>query len=89
MIKEYHDKLAFLKTVEKDDENFKELERLQKIAFNVETKTLESLVDEGQITNSVLENYMRYAERTQVYRQASLIRRMIVLLRGALLKRKN
>ncbi len=59
MIKEYHDKLAFLKTVEKDDENSKELERLQKIAFNVETKTLESLVDEGQITNSVLEK--RYA----------------------------
>ncbi|EZT64115.1 Na+/H+ antiporter [Staphylococcus aureus C0637] len=88
VIKEYHDKLAFFKTVEKDDENSKELERLQKIAFNVETKTLESLVDEGQITNSVLENYMRYAERTQVYRQASLIRRMIVLLRGALLKRR-
>ena len=88
VIKEYHDKLAFLKTVEKDYENSKELERLQKIAFNVETKTLESLVDEGQITNSVLENYMRYAERTQVYRQASLIRRMIVLLRGALLKRR-
>lgn len=88
VIKEYHDKLAFLKTVEKDDENSKELERLQKIAFNVETKTLEFLVDEGQITNSVLENYMRYAERTQVYRQASLIRRMIVLLRGALLKRR-
>ncbi|MBG1169264.1 sodium:proton antiporter [Staphylococcus aureus] len=88
VIKEYHDKLAFLKTVEKDDENSKELERLQKIAFSVETKTLESLVDEGQITNSVLENYMRYAERTQVYRQASLIRRMIVLLRGALLKRR-
>ncbi|HFE6097083.1 sodium:proton antiporter [Staphylococcus aureus] len=88
VIKEYHDKLAFLKTVEKDDENSKELERLQKIAFNVETKTLGSLVDEGQITNSVLENYMRYAERTQVYRQASLIRRMIVLLRGALLKRR-
>ncbi|EOB0456076.1 cation:proton antiporter [Staphylococcus aureus] len=88
VIKEYHDKLAFLITVEKDDENSKELERLQKIAFNVETKTLESLVDEGQITNSVLENYMRYAERTQVYRQASLIRRMIVLLRGALLKRR-
>ncbi|XAQ05728.1 sodium:proton antiporter [Staphylococcus aureus] len=88
VIKEYHDKLAFLKTVEKDDENSKELERLQKITFNVETKTLESLVDEGQITKSVLENYMRYAERTQVYRQASLIRRMIVLLRGALLKRR-
>ena len=88
VIKEYHDKLAFLKTVEKDDENSKELERLQKIAFNVETKTLEQLVDDGEITDSVLENYMRYAERTQVYRQASLIRRMIVLLRGALLKRR-
>lgn len=88
VIKEYHDKLTFLKTVEKDDENSKELERLQKIAFNVETKTLEQLVDDGSITNSILENYMRYAERTQVYKQASLIRRLIVLFRGALLKRR-
>ncbi|MBF0769233.1 cation:proton antiporter [Staphylococcus warneri] len=88
VIKEYHDKLTFLKTVEKDDENSKELERLQKIAFNVETKTLEHLVDDGSITNSILENYMRYAERTQVYKQASLIRRLIVLFRGALLKRR-
>ena len=88
VIKEYHDKLTFLKTVEKDDENSKELERLQKLAFNVETKTLEELVDKGDITNSVLENYMRYAERTQVYRQASLISRMIVLAKGALLKRR-
>lgn len=88
VIKEYHDKLTFLKSVEKDDENSKELERLQKIAFNVETKTLEQLVDDGDITNSILENYMRYAERTQVYRQASLIRRLIVLFRGMLLKRR-
>lgn len=88
VIKEYHDKLTFLKTVEKDDENSKELERLQKIAFNVETKTLEQLVDDGSITNSILENYMRYAERTQVYKQASLIRRLIVLFRRALLKRR-
>ena len=31
VIKEYHDKLTFLKTVEKEDENSKELERLQKL----------------------------------------------------------
>ena len=54
----------------------------------METKTLEQLVDDGSITNSILENYMRYAERTQVYKQASLIRRLIVLFRGALLKRR-
>lgn len=87
VIKEYHDKLTFLKSVEKDDENSKELERLQRIAFNVETKTLEKLADEGDITESMLENYMRFAERTQVYRQASLIRRIIVGMRGLLLKR--
>ncbi|MBM5939050.1 sodium:proton antiporter [Staphylococcus epidermidis] len=86
VIKDYHDKLTFLKTVEKEDENSKELERLQKIAFNVETKTLEKLVDDGEITESVLENYMRYAERTEVYKQASLLRRIIVGLRGMLLK---
>ena len=88
VIKYYHDKLTFLKTVEKEDENSKELERLQKIAFNVETKTLEKLVDDGEITESVLENYMRYAERTEVYKQASLLRRIIVGLRGMLLKRR-
>ena len=87
-IKEYHDKLTFLKSVEKDDENSKELERLQSLAFKVETKTLERLADDGEITASVLENYMRYAERTQVYRQASLIRRMIVGARAVLLKRR-
>ena len=54
----------------------------------METKTLEQLVDDGSITNSILENYMRYAERTQIYKQASLIRRLIVLFRGALLKRR-
>lgn len=88
VIKDYHDKLTFLKTVEKEDETSKELERLQKIAFNVETKTLEKLVDDGEITESVLENYMRYAERTEVYKQASLLRRIIVGLRGMLLKRR-
>ena len=88
VIKDYHDKLTFLKTVEKEDENSKELERLQKIAFNVETKTLEKLVDDGEITESVLENYMCYAERTEVYKQASLLRRIIVGLRGMLLKRR-
>ena len=36
----------------------------------------------------VLENYMRYAERTQVYKQASLFRRITVALRGMLLKRR-
>ncbi|MCG2464424.1 cation:proton antiporter domain-containing protein [Staphylococcus epidermidis] len=88
VIKDYHDKLTFLKTVEKEDENSKELERLQKIAFNVETKTLEKLVDDGEITESVLENYIRYAERTEVYKQASLLRRIVVGLRGMLLKRR-
>ena len=48
---------------------------------------MEKLVDDGDITDSVLENYMRYAERTQVYK-ASLFRRITVALRGMLLKRR-
>ena len=88
VIKEYHDKLTFLKSVEKDDENSKELERLQSLAFKVETKTLERLADDGEITASVLETTCVMQERTQVYRQASLIRRMIVGARAVLLKRR-
>ncbi len=39
VIKDYHDKLAFLRTVENEDENTKELQRLQKLAFDVENHT--------------------------------------------------
>lgn len=86
VIKEYHDKLAFLKTVENEDENTKELERLQKIAFDVENNTLNSLVSNGDITTNILDNYMRYAERTQVYKQSSLIQRIKVEVKTFVLK---
>ncbi|MCY1586106.1 sodium:proton antiporter [Staphylococcus pettenkoferi] len=88
VIKEYHDKLAFLKTVENEDENSKELQRLQKLAFDVENATLNKLVENGDITSNVLDNYLRYAERTQVYKQASLIQRIIVGIRGYFLKKR-
>lgn len=86
VIKEYLDKLAFLKSVENEDENSTELERLQKIAFDEESKTLNMLVREGDITSNMLDNYMRYAERTQVFKQASLIQRVKVELSTFVLK---
>lgn len=76
VIKDYHDRIAFLKVLDDDDEDSKELERLQGIAFDTETKTLDDLAKEGRISQSDFDNYMRYAERTQVYRQASLLRRI-------------
>ncbi|GAA6826411.1 sodium:proton antiporter [Helicobacter pylori] len=88
VIKDYHDKLAFLKSVENEDEDAKELQRLQKIAFDAENNTLNSLVENGDITTSVLDNYMRYAERTQIYKQASLIQRLKVEFRAFILKRR-
>ncbi|MBF7017745.1 cation:proton antiporter [Staphylococcus durrellii] len=88
VIKDYHDKLAFLKSVENEDEDAKELQRLQKIAFDAENNTLNTLVENGDITTSVLDNYMRYAERTQIYKQASLIQRLKVEFRAFILKRR-
>jgi hypothetical protein len=61
---------------------------LQKIAFDVENNTLNSLVSNGDITTNVLDNYMRYAERTQIYKQASLIQRLKVEFRAFILKRR-
>ncbi len=88
VIKDYHDKLAFLRTVENEDENTKELQRLQKLAFDVENQTLNGLVENGNITTNVLDNYMRYTERTQVYKQASLLQRIKVEVRAMILKRR-
>ena len=62
------------------------MQRLQKLAFDVENATLNKLVENGDITSNVLDNYLRYAERTQVYKQASLIQRIIVGIRGYFLK---
>ena len=87
-ILENHDKLAFLRTVENEDENTKELQRLQKLAFDVENQTLNGLVENGDITTNVLDNYMRYTERTQVYKQASLLQRIKVEVRAMILKRR-
>ncbi|RAA70691.1 sodium:proton antiporter, partial [Burkholderia multivorans] len=88
VIKIYHDRIAFMKVIDDDDENSRELERLQGIAIDTETETLNELVKEGRITQSDFDNYMRYAERTQVYRQASLIRRIIMRIKVAILRRR-
>lgn len=88
VIKDYHDRIAFLKVLDDDDEDSKELERLQGIAFNTETKTLDDLAKEGRISQSDFDNYMRYAERTQVYRQASLLRRIWIRVKTSYLRRR-
>ena len=88
VIKDYHDRIAFLKVLDDDDEDSKELERLQGIAFDTETKTLDNLAKEGRISQSDFDNYMRYAERTQVYRQASLLRRIWMRIKTGLLRRR-
>ena len=49
---------------------------------------MNGLVENGDITTNVLDNYMRYSERTQVYKQASLIQRIKVELRAMILKRR-
>jgi len=88
VIKDYHDRIAFLKVLDDDDEDSKELERLQGIAFDTETKTLDDLAKEGRISQSDFDNYMRYAERTQVYRQASLLRRIWIRVKTSYLRRR-
>ncbi|GEP79106.1 cation:proton antiporter [Staphylococcus carnosus] len=88
VIKDYHDRIAFLKVLDDDDEDSKELERLQGIAFDTETKTLDDLAKEGRISQSDFDNYMRYAERTQVYRQASLLRRIWIRIKASFLRRR-
>ncbi|MCG4731970.1 hypothetical protein, partial [Phocaeicola vulgatus] len=42
----------------------------------------------GRISQSDFDNYMRYAERTQVYRQASLLRRIWIRIKASFLRRR-
>ena len=70
--------MLFLLNSEPDNQNTKELKRLEDIAKVIETSTLERLIDKGKATYQDINNY-RIVELTETHTTAHLLKNLQTL----------
>ncbi|HEK6026576.1 TPA: cation:proton antiporter, partial [Staphylococcus aureus] len=73
VLNQYYGELLFLLNSEPDNQNTKELKRLEDIAKVIETSTLERLIDKGKATYQDINNYRNIVELTETHRTASFV----------------
>ena len=76
ILNQYFNELSFLINMEPDNKNTKELRRLQEIAEEEETRTLERLIEKERITKKDLTDYRNIMEFSQSYREMSILRKI-------------
>lgn len=81
LIRQYTMQVGFYSEVNDRDYNPKEFERLHSIALETEMKTLDELVEQGEISQSAFNNYVQYIERTKIFAFTSFFKRLIFLIR--------
>ena len=70
---QYFQELGFLLNIEPDNKNTKELRRLEDIAEDVETETLERLINSGKIDATNLRDYRSVMDATQAYNEKTFV----------------
>ncbi|BGE81616.1 cation:proton antiporter domain-containing protein [Staphylococcus petrasii] len=88
ILNQYFNELSFLINMEPDNQNTKELRRLQEIAEKEETETLERLIDKGRISKKDLTDYCNVMEFSQSYREMSFVRKVSRLFKMIFLRFK-
>ncbi|HFN8572074.1 TPA: cation:proton antiporter [Staphylococcus aureus] len=73
VLNQYYGELLFLLNSEPNNQNTKELKRLEDIAKVIETSTLERLIDKGKATYQDINNYRNIVELTETHRTASFV----------------
>ncbi|UTH07417.1 cation:proton antiporter [Macrococcoides canis] len=81
LIRQYTMQVGFYSEVNDRDYNPKEFDRLHTIALETEMKTLDELVEQGEISQSAFNNYVQYIERTKIFASTSFFKRLFFLIR--------
>lgn len=76
VLNQYFGELLFLLNSEPENKNTKELKRLEDIAKNIETSTLERLIEKGKATSQDIKNYHDIVELTETHRTSSIIEKL-------------
>ena len=81
-------RINFYKRIQDQDENPKEIIRLQNKALDVEASVLEELTESGAISETAYQNYVAYIERTRLFAHTSFLKRILFILRVRKSRRK-
>ncbi|MCD2520934.1 cation:proton antiporter [Mammaliicoccus lentus] len=84
----YHMQLSFLKASNEEDEDLKELERLQRIAIDTEFRTLDNLIKNDKISQNTFDNYTQITERSSTFKNASLVIKVKLMMKLFVRRRK-
>ena len=74
---QYFQELGFLLNIEPDSKNTKELRRLEDIAEDVETNTLQKLIDNGKIDATNVRDYRNVMDATQAYNEKTFVENLL------------
>ncbi|TDM03613.1 cation:proton antiporter [Macrococcus carouselicus] len=81
LIRENTMRINFYNRIADQDENPKELIKLQNKALDIEADVLEELTESGKISETAYKNYVAYIERTRLFSRASFLKRIYFILK--------
>ncbi|MBO3065484.1 sodium:proton antiporter [Staphylococcus shinii] len=86
VISDYFDELFFLLQMTPEENNAKEVKRLETIAGEVETETLERLVTQNKVDRQTILNYRSAIETSRQFKESSAVHKFKVVIKMLILR---
>lgn len=86
VISDYFDELFFLLQMTPEENNAKEVKRLETIASEIETETLERLVTQNKVDRQTILNYRSAIETSKQFKESSAVHKFKVVIKMLILR---
>lgn len=81
VISEYFDEMFFLLQMTPENENSKEVKRLEDLANEIETETLEKLIAQNKIDRQTILNYRSALEASRQYQESTALHKFNIVIK--------
>ncbi|PTI40819.1 sodium:proton antiporter [Staphylococcus succinus] len=86
VISEYFDEMFFLLQMTPENENSKEVKRLEDLANEIETETLEKLIAQNKIDRQTILNYRSALEASRQYQESTTLHKFNIVIKMLVLR---
>ncbi|MEB7462564.1 sodium:proton antiporter [Staphylococcus succinus] len=86
VISEYFDEIFFLLQMTPENENSKEVKRLEDLANEIETETLEKLIAQNKIDRQTILNYRSALEASRQYQESTALHKFNIVIKMLVLR---
>ncbi|PTI80008.1 sodium:proton antiporter [Staphylococcus succinus] len=86
VISEYFDEMFFLLQMTPENENSKEVKRLEDLANEIETETLEKLIAQNKIDRQTILNYRSALEASRQYQESTALHKFNIVIKMLVLR---